>query len=281
MKTLIIGADGQLGSDLMAIFGPEETIPLTHADIEITDFEQSRRVLEEHGAEIVINTAAYHNVPQCEKDPARAFLVNSMGLRNLSEICFDRRVTLVQVSTDYVFDGKKDSPYAESDVPHPLNTYGVSKLAGEFFTRWVEKHYVVRLASLFGKTGCRAKSGGNFVKTMLRLAKTKDLVQVTSNIICSPTYTKDAAVKIKELLDEDYPSGVYHAANGGFCSWYEFALEIFAQAKIEIDVEQKVESEIEGGVRRPLYSPLVSEKIKPVRDWREALRAYLIEENVL
>lgn len=281
MKTLLIGANGQLGSDIMAVFGPEGIIPLTHADIEMTDFEQLKNVLEEHNPGVVINTAAYHNVPECERNPEKAFLVNSVGLKNLSQLCVDHQVTLVHVSTDYVFDGKKNSPYAESDVPHPLNTYGVSKLAGEFFAQWVEKHYVVRVASLFGRTGCRAKGGGNFVKTMLRLAKTKDSVQVTSNIICSPTYTKDAAVKIKELIYKDYPSGIYHAANGGFCSWHEFALEIFSLAKIEIDVEQKMEGEVEAGVRRPLYSPLVSEKIEPVRDWKEALRAYLIEENVL
>lgn len=281
MKTLLIGANGQLGSDIMAVFGSEGMVPLTHNDIEITNLEQSRKVLEEHNPEVVINTAAYHNVPECEKNPEKAFLVNSLGLKNLSEICLDHRITLVHISTDYVFDGKKSSPYSESDIPHPLNTYGISKLAGEYFVRRVKKHYVVRVASLFGKTGCRAKRGGNFVKAMLHLAKTKDRIQVTSNIICSPTFTKDAASKIKELLAQNYPSGIYHAANGGFCSWYEFALEIFSQTEIKIDVEPKTEGQVGAGVRRPLYSPLISEKIKPVRDWKNALRAYLIEENVL
>lgn len=281
MKTLLIGANGQLGSDIMAVFGPEEIVPLTHGDIEITDLEQSRKVLEAYNPDVVINTAAYHNVPECEKNPGKAFLVNSVGLRNLSEICLDRRITLVYISTDYVFDGKKSSPYSESDIPVPLNIYGVSKLAGEYFVRRVEKYYVVRVSSLFGKTGCRAKRGGNFVKTMLHLAKTRDKVQVTSNIICSPTFTKDAASKIKEILVQNYPSGIFHAANGGFCSWYEFALEIFSQAGIKIAVEPKMEGEVEEGVRRPLYSPLISEKTRPVRHWREALKAYLIEENVL
>lgn len=278
---MLIGANGQLGSDIMAVFGTEEIVPLTHGDIEITDLEQSRKVLEEHNPGVVINTAAYHNVPECERNPEKAFLVNSVGLRNLSEICLNHRTTLVHISTDYVFDGKKSSPYSESDIPVPLNIYGVSKLAGEYFVRRVEKHYVVRVSSLFGKTGCRAKRGGNFVKTMLHLAKTKDKIQVTSNIICSPTFTKDAATKIKEMLVQNYPSGIFHAANGGSCSWYEFALEIFSQAEIKINVEPKIEGEVEEGVRRPLYSPLISEKTRPIRDWREALRAYLIEENVL
>ncbi len=281
MKTLVIGANGQLGSDVVAVFGPEKIIALKHDDLEITDFEQSKKVLEECGAEVVINAAAYHNVPDCERNPEKAFLVNSVGLKNLSEICHDHQITLVHISTDYVFDGKKSFPYTESDIPNPLNTYGISKLAGEYFVQRVGKHYVVRVASLFGKTGCRAKAGGNFVKNVLRLAETKDKIQVTSNIICSPTYSKDAVSKIKELLVQNYPCGIYHAANSGFCSWYEFALEIFSQANIKIKVEPKVEGEFEGGIRRPLYSPLASEKIKPVRDWREALKAYLIEENVL
>jgi dTDP-4-dehydrorhamnose reductase len=281
MKVLLIGANGQLGSDIMAVFGSKEIIPLVHDDIEITDFEWSRKVLEEYRPDVLINTAAYHNVPECERNPDKAFLVNSIGLRNLSEICLDHRITLVHISTDYVFDGGKKSPYSESDTPGPLNTYGVSKLAGEYFVRRVEKHYVIRVSSLFGKSGCRAKGGGNFVKSMLHLAKTKDRIQVTSNIICSPTFTRDAASKIKELLVRSHPSGIYHAANGGFCSWYEFALEIFSQAKIKINVESKTEAEVEEGVRRPLYSPLISEKIKPVRDWKDALKAYLKEENVL
>jgi dTDP-4-dehydrorhamnose reductase len=281
MKTLIIGSNGQLGCDLTEVFSADEIVPLTHDDIDIADMERSRKVLESHHPGVVINTAAYHNVPECERHPETAFLVNSVGLKNLSEICHDHRITLVHISTDYVFDGKKNTPYNESDIPDPLNTYGVSKLAGEYFVRRVENHYVIRLASLFGKAGCRAKGGGNFVKTMLHMARTKDKVQVTSNIICSPTFTRDAAAKIKELLSRNYPSGIYHAANGGSCSWYEFALEIFSLAKIKIDVEPRTEDEIEGGVRRPLYSPLTSEKIKPGRNWKDALKAYLIEENVL
>lgn len=281
MKVLIIGADGQLGSDLKSVFDSGEVIPLTHNDVEITDIDRVKRVLEEHRPEVVINTAAYHNVPQCENEPEKAFLVNSIGVKNLSVVCRDNQICLVHISTDYVFDGQKESPFTEDDQPNPLNVYGVSKLAGEFFSKLVDRHYIVRVSSLFGKTGCRAKGGGNFVKTMLRFGKTKDRVLVTSNIISSPTYTRDAAVKIKEILEENFPPGIYHAANAGFCSWYEFALEIFSQAGIDIKVEEKIENEVEAGVKRPLFSPLKSLKIKPVRDWKEALRAYLEEENVL
>jgi len=281
IKILLIGANGQLGRDLEAAFGSDEIIPLTHNDIEITDYEHARDVIVEYQPDMVINTAAYHNVPECEKNPERAFLVNSVGSKNLSDICHQNRIGLAYISSDYVFDGKKNSPYNEEDVPNPLNAYSISKLAGEFFTRKVKKHYVVRVASLFGKGGCRAKGGRNFVTTMLNHAKTKDRIQVTANVICSPTYTKDAAMKIKELLQEGYPSGIYHAANSGHCSWYEFALEIFSQANIKTNVERKIEGEEEGGVRKPLYSPLISEKTKPLRHWKEALESYLKEEEII
>jgi dTDP-4-dehydrorhamnose reductase len=280
MKTLIIGANGQLGNDLAAVFEPDETIPLNHEHIEITDYDQSRKVIEKYKPEVVLNTAAYHNVPDCEKNPEMAFQVNSLGLKNLSEICQLNQMSLVHISTDYVFDGSKNSPYTEKDTPNPLNVYGISKLAGEFFVKKVEKHYVIRVASLFGKTGCRAKGGGNFVKTMLHLAKTKDRIQVTSNVRCSPTSTQDAAAKIHEILQEKFTPGIYHVTNDGTCSWYEFALEIFSQANINITVDKKNEAQEVGGIRRPLYSAMTSEKIKPLRHWKQALQAYLHEENM-
>lgn len=281
MKVLLIGANGQLGRDIVTVFKPGEIISLVHEDIEIADFESVKKNLEKLQPEIVINTAAYHNVPECENNPDKAFLINSVGLKNLSKICHHNRMGLVHISTDYVFDGNKKSPYTEGDTPNPLNVYGVSKLAGEFFVRRLEKHYVVRLASLFGKAGCRAKGGGNFVKTMLHLAGAKDRIQVTSNVICSPTYTKDAAIRIRELLAERYPSGIYHVTNSGFCSWYEFALEIFSQAKVEIRVDKKIEEKEVEGIERPLYSPLASDKTPPLRHWKEGLKAYLREENVI
>ena len=281
MKILLIGANGQLGSDIASVFESLEVIPLILEDLDITELGSVKKILEECRPDVVINTAAYHNVPECEKNPDKAFLVNGIGIKNLSEVCHHNRMGLVHISTDYVFDGNKNSPFTEGDSPNPLNVYGVSKLAGEFFVRRLEKHYVIRVASLFGKAGCMAKGGGNFVKTMLHLAGTRDRIQVTSNIICSPTYTKDAAVRIRELLEEQYPSGIYHVTNSGFCSWYEFALEIFSQANLDMKVEKKMEEKEVEGIERPLYSPLASEKTPPLRHWKEALKAYLQEENVI
>lgn len=231
--------------------------------------------------DIIINTAAFHNVPECEKNPEKAFLVNSVGVKNLVDICRENNITLIYISTDYVFDGRKNSPYDEEDIPNPLNVYGVSKLAGEFLAKKTEKHYIIRVASLFGISGCRAKGGSNFVKTMINFAKTRERVEVTSNIICSPTYTLDAAFKIREIVEEKFPYGVYHVTNSGSCSWYEFAKEIFRLIGANIEVKERIESEESAGVKRPLYSALTSKKLKPLRHWKEALKAYLEEEKTL
>ena len=278
-KVLLIGANGQLGTDIVKVFQNVEVIPLIHNDIEISDYTLSKKIIEKFQPEIVINTAAYHNVLECEKNPVKTFMVNSVGAKNLAQICRDNQIRLVYMSTDYVFDGQKSTPYTEEDTPNPLNVYGISKLAGEFLSKTTEKYYVIRVSSLFGKSGCRAKKGMNFVKTMLHLAKSRESVQVTSNVICSPTYTFDIALKLKEMLDNDLPSGLYHIANSGYCSWYEFAVEIFSQIGSNIIVEKKNETEELEGVKRPLFSPIASLELEPLRHWKEALKSYLQEEN--
>jgi dTDP-4-dehydrorhamnose reductase len=280
MKILLVGADGQLGSELRKEFG-DGLMPLTHQDIEIADKARTAAVVEAAAPDAVINTAAFHNLPDCEKDPETAFRVNVLGPRNLALACRGTGAKLVHVSTDYVFDGHKASPYTEDDTPRPLNVYGVSKTAGEFFVPVAGRYLNIRTSSLFGIRGCRAKGGRNFVKTMLHAARTRPALDVSVNVVSSPTYARDAARKIKELLETDVPSGVYHVANGGACSWYEFALEIFRQAGLAVEVRPRVETEEAEGIKRPLYTPLASVKLEPMRHWREALRDYLGEEGVL
>lgn len=279
MKILLIGADGQLGTDIQKVFDKQDIIPLVQQDMEVIDYTQSKAVIEKHKPDIIINTAAYHNVPECEKNPEQAFLVNAVGVRNLVNICRESKTRLIHLSTDYVFDGKKKQPYTEDDIPNPLNVYATSKLAGEYFVKRIEGHYLIRLASLFGVAGCLGKGGTNFVENMLSLARTKPSLQVTSNIICSPTYTYDAALKIKEIIEGNYPSGIYHVVNSGQCSWYEFAREIFRLSGLKVKVEPKEEEATQAGVTRPLYSVLTSRKLKPLRPWPEALKAYLEERK--
>jgi dTDP-4-dehydrorhamnose reductase len=280
MKILLVGADGQLGSELRKELGGGVT-PLTHKDIEISDSARTAEIVQAAAPDAVVNTAAYHNLPDCEKDPETAFKVNVLGARNLALACRKTDAKFVHVSTDYVFDGRKASPYTEDDPPRPLNVYGVSKAAGEFFVTAAGRGLVIRTSSLFGIRGCRAKGGRNFVKTMILAAKTRPVLDVSANVVSSPTYASDAARKIREILEKDAPSGVYHVANGGACSWYEFALEIFRQAGLAVEVRPRVETEEAEGIKRPLYTPLASVKLEPLRHWREALRDYLGEEGAL
>lgn len=281
MKVAVIGARGQLGRELVKVLGPG-CVPLDLGEVDILDPAGLRAALEACRPDAVINTAAYHNVPDCERDPGRAFAVNAVGVKNLRDACLASDLGLVQISTDYVFDGDRTSPYTEEDAPRPVNTYGVSKLAGELLARQVPRHLVVRISSLFGIAGSVAKGGTNFVKLMLEAARTRSRVSVSSNIVMSPTYAADAAVRILELLESGAPPGIYHVVNDGACSWHEFAAAIFEESGARIALEPRIETpELEGGLRRPLRTALRSLKGRPLRPWREALRAYLEEEKAL
>lgn len=280
MSILLVGADGQLGFELLRELGPA-AIALTHRDIEIGDAVGTLASVEAAAPETVINTAAYHNLPDCEKDPERAFRVNVLGPRNLARACRKTGARLVHISTDYVFDGRKQAPYTEDDVPCPLNVYGASKAAGEFFVPAAGRWLTIRTSSLFGIRGCRAKGGRNFVKTMLLAAGSRPALEVSANIVSSPTSARDAARKIRELLERDAPSGIYHVANGGAVSWYEFAREIFRQAGLTVEVRPRQETEEAEGLKRPLATPLASVKGASLRPWTEALRDYLGEEGAL
>ena len=281
MNVAIIGARGQLGRELVRVFGPGCTA-LDIGEVDICDPVRLREVLDACRPAAVINTAAYHNVPECEKNADRAFAVNAVGVKNLRDACLGLGSGLVQISTDYVFDGTKGVPYTEEDVPNPLNTYGVSKLAGEHFARQVPVHHVVRVSSLFGITGSVAKGGANFVKLMLEAARTKDRIAVSSNIVSSPTYAVDAAVRIREILESGAPPGIYHVSNAGDCSWHDFAAEIFRRIGASIRLDERIETpEIEGGLRRPLNTSLRSVRTIPLRPWREAIGDYLEEEGAL
>jgi dTDP-4-dehydrorhamnose reductase len=276
MNIILIGSNGQLGTDIVKLFNHDWKIKgVTQDDIDITDFPGVRRLVEKYKPDIIINTAAYHNVPECEKNPEQAFLVNTIAVRNLANLCRALNIKLIHFSTDYVFDGKKRRPYHEDDIPNPLNVYATSKLAGEFFVKLIPNYYLIRVASLFGTAGCLGKGGTNFVESILKLAKTNPKLEVTSNITSSPTYTYDAALKIKEMIKNNYPPGTYHITNSGSCTWYEFALEIFKLSNMKIKVEPKEEKEEQAGVRRPLFSPLTTKKLTALRPWQEALKHYL------
>ena|SRR5215469_1512526 len=284
MKIAVIGADGQLGMDVVAAFiGHGDAVrALTHSDIEIADPDSVLQVFDEIKPDVVINTAAMHHVENCEREPAKAFSVNGLGARNLAVAARDMNAVLMHVSTDYVFDGSKVSPYIEDDNPRPLNAYGVTKLAGEHFVRSnTEKHFVIRTSGLYGKSPCRAKGGLNFVDLMLKLAKERGEVHVVDSEAVSPTSTSELAKQLVELSrSECY--GIYHATAEGSCSWYEFAQEIFSLTDTPVRLNVAGPNQFPAKVPRPKYSVLENRALKSqglntFSDWRVGLQNYLGE----
>lgn len=287
IKIAIIGANGQLGFDLVRAFKDteHEIIPLTHADIDVTDLRSSGEILRNIQPEAVLNCAAYVRVDDAEEFAEKAFAVNALGARNTALICKGLDAILVYISTDYVFDGRKNQPYTEEDIPNPLGVYGASKLAGEYFVRnIVGKHYIIRSSSLFGIAGASGK-GGNFVETMIKKAQSGEEIKVVDDMVMSPTYTRDAADMIKRILIKELPSGIYHAANTGQCSWYEFARAIFETLGMKADLLPTKTNILHLNARRPMYSPLISIRLKKygleMESWETALRNYLIEKEYL
>jgi dTDP-4-dehydrorhamnose reductase len=282
MRIAIIGSTGQLGTDLVKTLGTaHEVISLTHSDLEVADYD-SLVILKEQRPDVVINTAAFHKTDQCEEEPKKTFCVNALGARNIAMMTKEIGATAVYISSDYVFDGSKKEPYTEESIPAPINTYGISKLAAEHFTRQNPKHYIIRIASVFGKAGASGK-GGNFVETMINKAKKNEHIMVVDDMWMSPTYTKDAASVLKGILELQLPYGVYHATNKGYCSWYQFAKEIFQITRLNPDLKPTKTDPNYGKAKRPAFSALTSTKLSKYnlepRGWKEALRAYLIEKG--
>ena len=278
----MIGSNGQLGTDLVRVLAQSHEVSgLTHKEIEVTS-QESCSILTSLSPDAVINTAAFHKTDLCEDDPVKTFAVNAIGARNVALACRSIGATDVYISTDYVFDGEKRTPYIEEDTPFPINTYGISKLAGEFFTRQIPKHYVVRISSVFGVAGASGK-GGNFVETMISKAKSKEQIKVVDDQWMSPTYTMDAALTIRSMLDMGIPPGIYHAANAGCCSWYEFTKAIMELSNMDPSVLPIKSSSFQTKARRPAFSALASSCLSrfgiPIRNWREALADYLVQKG--
>ncbi|MCD6539150.1 MAG: dTDP-4-dehydrorhamnose reductase [Candidatus Omnitrophica bacterium] len=287
MKVAVIGATGQLGTDLCQKLKSKEVVPLTHSDIEVTDINSVERIFQKYRVDVIINTAAFHKVDECEENPEKAFKVNALGARNVAVVAQKIGAKLVYISTDYVFGGEKgrNIPYNEFDVPSPLNVYGKSKLAGENFVKeFCLKHFIIRTSGLFGIAGARGK-GGNFVETIIKLAKEKSELKVVNDQIFSPTYTKDLAEKILQLINTEY-YGIFHITNKGFCSWYEFAKKILKLTGIKISVIPITSEEFSQKVKRPNYSVLDNYHLRllgmdDLKPWQEALKEYLKEKEYI
>lgn len=288
-KIVLIGSNGQLGHDILEVFSNSdfEVIPLVHEDIEITDKKKVFDVLENLKPEIVINTAAYHKVDEIEDNPEKAFLVNSIANKNLAEVCNKNNWTLVFISTDYVFglDNQRNVPYQENDEVGPVNLYGVSKLSGENVIRYItDKYFILRVCGLYGVAGSSGK-GGNFVELMVRLGKEKGEVNVVNDQILTPTYTRNIAENLLELLKTNH-YGLYHMTSEGKCSWWEFASEIFKQMNMSVTCNKVNSQFFKTKALRPTYSVLENHNLNKIglnnmRDWKKNLSLYLKEKNYI
>ncbi|WP_287588094.1 dTDP-4-dehydrorhamnose reductase [Candidatus Borrarchaeum sp.] len=281
MKVAVIGAKGQLGSDLVKVFDADEVISLTHEEIEVEHLD-SCKIFKKSTPDVIVNTAAFHKTDACEDNPEKTFLVNTIGAKNVAETCSELDAILIYISTDYVFDGNKGVPYNEYDTPNPINTYGISKLAGEFYTKLAEKYYVVRVASLFGVAGASGK-GGNFVETMISKARSGQEIKVVDDIVMSPTYTKEAAIMVKNIVKNALPFGEYHVTNDGYCSWYEFAKTIFELLGTDVVLQPIKARSLNLKAKRPAFSALETVKLRKhaleMDTWKEALKKYLKEKG--
>jgi dTDP-4-dehydrorhamnose reductase len=278
---LLVGASGQLGTDLRRTLPQAALIPLTRTDLDITDPGAVERALTAHAPRWVVNTAAFHRVDDIEtKDARQAFAVNAVAVDDLARACARRGTRLLHLSTDYVFGGGLPGPYAEDAQPAPLSVYGVSKLAGELLARQASpRHVVVRSSGLYGVAGSAGK-GGNFVETMLRLDGEGKPIRVVDDQVLSPTYTADLAEAIAALLATDPPGGVYHLTNAGECSWFEFARHVFTLCGRTPKLVATTSAEYGAPARRPVRSVLRNTRaaalgVRPLPPWPQALEAYL------
>jgi dTDP-4-dehydrorhamnose reductase len=285
MKVALIGADGQLGSELLQILPKDAVAPLYYPDFDVTRAHEAREILRGIKPDVVINTAAFHRVDDCEDQIEQAFLVNAFAVRGLASLCRDLDAVFVHFSTDYVFDGQKRAPYVEEDAPRPLNAYGASKLAGEYFVRAIcEKYYLVRTCGLYGLAGCREK-GQNFVEAMLSLQKSDRPLRVVNDQWVTPTATEELAARVVELLPSG-KYGLYHLTNKGQCTWYEFARAIFAFLGKDVPLVPVDTKTFGSKALRPSFSVLENRRAKNIgltdfSLWQDALKNYLRKKGLL
>lgn len=278
MKFVVTGVQGQLGHDLVKQLSGKnhDVFGTDRSQLDITNEVAVYAFIEEVKPDAILHCAAYTNVDAAEENKEAAYAVNALGPKYLAQAASKVGAKMVHVSTDYVFNGNATEPYEVDHPTEPLGVYGETKLAGEEFVKQhLDQYFIVRTAWVYGI------NGNNFVKTMLRLGKERDEVGVVHDQVGSPTYTVDLAAFMIKLVQSD-KYGVYHATNEGVCSWYDFAVEIFKQAGMDVKVNPLTSDQFPRPAARPKYSVLSKKKIveqgiTPLRDWKEALAAYMEE----
>lgn len=277
MKLLVTGYKGQLGYDVVneAQKRGITAIGVDIDEMDITNKEQVNTVIREGKYDAVVHCAAWTAVDKAEDMVDVCRKVNAQGTQNIADVCEALDIPMMYFSTDYVFDGTGEKPWGEYDERHPLNVYGQTKYEGELIVEKLKKHFMIRIAWVFGK------NGNNFIKTMLRLGKERGAVSVVDDQIGSPTYTYDLARLVIDMIQtEKY--GTYHATNEGICSWYEFACEIFKQAGMDVEVTPVDSSAFPAKAKRPSNSRMNKSELDKhgfvhLPTWQDALGRYLKE----
>lgn len=275
MRILIIGSSGLLGSDLVKQWNDDAVVPATSDDVDIRDIGRVRQCVTQARPDWVALAAAYTDVDGSERDPKQAFAVNREGTRNVARVVQELGRKLLYISTDYVFDGTSHRPYEPDDPVHPLNVYGASKAAGENAVREESKHWLIaRTSWLFGA------SRASFPEKILRAAACQSEIKVVADQIGSPTFTKDLATAMRDLVHSD-ASGIIHITNSGSCSWFEFAKEVLRKAGRKTLILPITTAEAGRLAKRPAYSVLSPASLSVrgivLRSWQEAVDAYLAD----
>ncbi|HSU33093.1 MAG TPA: dTDP-4-dehydrorhamnose reductase [Bryobacteraceae bacterium] len=280
-KVLVFGGGGQLGVELCREFERRqwEVRWFERQQLDITDAESVDAVIGSTDPQVVLNAAAYNQVDIAENEPLAAYQVNSLAVRNLAVACRQADARLVHYSTDYVFDGTKGSPYVETDTPHPIGAYGVSKLAGELYAQaYLDNALIIRTSGVFGPGGMFTPRG-NFVELMLRLAQETKPIRVVRDFVASPTYAPAMAARTADMVEKNL-QGVFHLGGGQAISWFDYAAMIFQLAGLSPALEPTSEKEHRTLARRPKFSALSNSKLEaagiaPMPPLREALQEYL------
>ena len=276
MKVLVTGVKGQLGYDVVKELEKRghQPIGVDRDEMDLMDNKMIQKVVGDLKPEAIIHCAAYTAVDKAEEDTDICYQVNTEATKVIAECAKKLDIKMIYISTDYVFDGTKEGEYVETDVPNPVNVYGSSKFKGEQHVQeLLEKYYIVRTSWVFGI------NGNNFIKTMRRLGLERDELNIVHDQVGSPTYTADLAPLLVDMIETD-KYGVYHVTNEGFCSWYEFANEIFEQSEIEVKVSPISTDKYPTLAKRPLNSRLNKHKLvkagfKPLPNWNESLHHYI------
>lgn len=292
MVVLVTGAGGQLGQSLQFLAKSQFNINIKNqkendlefifcnsTELDITDSNNVQNIFDKYKPNFCINTAAYTAVDKAESEPEKAYLINLVGAKNLAAACNQYNATLLHISTDFVFDGSKKSPYTEIDLPNPAGVYGQTKLDGEKAVQEIcAKHYIIRTSWVY------SQFGNNFLKTMLRLASEKDSLSVVNDQIGTPTNAVDLAAVLITIIQNSiqHPTknnyGIYNFSNEGHCSWYDFAQKIFEFSNSKINLQPIATSGYPTPAKRPAYSVLDKSKIKEVfgidiMDWKQSLKS--------